>query len=147
MRLNVRRALPAAVCAGVLALSAGTAGAAGPSVTAKPNKGLTNGESVTVTFKGFNARKDKYIAVVQCNNMVQTDQQAACDTADAQVVAGAASGTVHLTVRTGAIGTDGQTCGTSKKDAKNCLVAVSGLTKKLAAVTGQNATVAIAFKP
>jgi hypothetical protein len=145
----LRRALPAAICAGALFVSAGTAGAAAkPSATVKPVKGLTNGKVVTVTWSNFNATKDKVIAVVQCNSMVATDMEAACNTADVQLVSpGTASGHVKLTLRTGAIGTDGGTCGTSKADAKNCVVAVSGLNKKLAAVPNQNATVAIAFKP
>jgi hypothetical protein len=149
MRLNVRRALPAAICAGALLLSMGPAGAVtAPSATVKPAKALTNGKVVTVTWSNFNATKDKTIAIVECNSKVATDMEAACDTADVQLVnPGTASGHVKLTLRTGAIGTDGGTCGTSKADAKNCVVAVSGLTKKLTAVPKQNATVAIAFKP
>jgi Neocarzinostatin family len=147
MRRNVRRALPAAFCAGALLLSAGTAGAATPAATAKPTKGLTNGKVVTVKWTGFNATKDKVIAIVQCNNKVTTDMEAACDTSNPVLISpGTASGTAKITVHTGAIGTDGGTCGTTKKDAKNCLIALSGLNAKLKAVPNQNATIPIVFK-
>lgn len=145
--LKLRRALPSAICAGALFLSVGTAGAAGPKATVKPAKNLTNGKVVTVKFSGFNAKKDKIIAIVQCTTKVEKLGEAACDTADVQLVSpGTKSGTVQLTVRTGKIGTKGGKCGTTAANADKCLVAVTGLDKKLNPVPDQNATVPISFK-
>jgi hypothetical protein len=140
-----RLSLSAAVCAGALLISTGAAGASGPSATAKPSTGLKNGRVVTVKWAGFGAAKSAFVAVVECNNNVATDGQAACDTADAVIQPAAAKGSAKLTVKTGAIGTDGGTCGTSSDDASNCLIAVSGLNKKLGPVKNQNAVVPITF--
>jgi Neocarzinostatin family len=141
-----RLALPAALSAASLFMSAGTAGAGTPSATVKPSRKLTNGQTVTVNFKGFNAKKDESIEVVQCNYKLGTAGFGACDLNDAQVVVpGTKSGTVQLTVHTGAIGTNGVTCGTTRSDAKNCLVEVAGI-KGHFLVPGQAAGAPIAFK-
>jgi hypothetical protein len=147
MRVNLRRALPAAVFAGAMVLSAVPAGAATPSATGKPTTKLTNGKVVTVKWKGFNAKKDKVIAIVECTKKVTTLGQDACDVNNPVLVSpGTASGTKTITVHTGKIGTKGGKCGTTAKDAGNCLIALSGLDAGLMAVDGQNATIPITFK-
>jgi neocarzinostatin family protein len=147
MRVNVRRALPAAVFAGALVLSAVPAGAAVPSATVKPSTKLTNGKVVTVKWTGFNARKDKIIAIVQCTKKVTTLGQDACDVNNPVLISpGTKAGTTTFTVHTGKIGTKGGTCGTTAANANKCLIAVTGLDAGLMPVTDQNATVPISFK-
>jgi hypothetical protein len=146
MRVNVRRALPAAIFAGALVLSAVPAGAAVPSATVKPSTKLTNGKAVTVKWKGFNAKKDAAIAIVQCTKKVTTLGQDACDIGHAVLVAGAKTGTAQYTVHTGKIGTKGGKCGTTAANANSCLIAITGLDGAVTPVDGQNATVPISFK-
>ena len=62
---------------GTVALSS-PAGAIGPSVTATPNSGLTDGQVVTVTGSGFNIAPD-VIGTIECSLGAAAPYTASCD--------------------------------------------------------------------
>jgi hypothetical protein len=131
----------------VVSLVTTAADATAPSATVRPNQRLTNGQSVKVAWRNFESPKDKYIAITQCTRASNDGNAAHCDADNAVVVAAAKAGSASFTVETGAIGTLGETCGTSRSDRDNCLIGVVGLNRRLAPVTGQHTSVPIAFTP
>ena len=104
-------------------LSAAPASAAGPpKLKVAPSGGLTNGTVVKVSGTHF-APGDS-VFVVQCIAADTSTTGSGCDLTN--IVgpetpnAKGAWGPVSFTVHSGAIGTDGGTCGTTKADAKSC---------------------------
>ena len=101
-----------------------------PSIKYTPKGGLTNGSMVQVTGKNFPTSAVLY--VVQCVTADQSLTGGGCNIAN-DVAAGAVSskgswGPVTLTLKTGQIGKDPGTCGTTKADAKACSVSVGTAT-------------------
>ena len=84
---------------------------------------LANGQSVTVSARGFAPNQPVFIA--ECNMNLAADGEAACDLSTYLTVTTTVKGRVPptpFTVLTGAIGNG--TCGTSKAD-RNCYIAVT----------------------
>ena len=146
MRVSkLRYAIPAAAMAIGLMTGGGSAYAATPSAKATPSRHLTNGQSVTVSWRGFGNRNDRYLAITQCTKASSDGNPAHCDGAHLVVVPAARKGSASYTVHTGAIGTLGETCGTSRTDAGNCLIGVVAFDANLVTVAGQASSTAIRF--
>jgi hypothetical protein len=130
----------AALAVGILTVSM-PAGAA-TKVKVSPNKNLTNGKTVKVSGTGFTPGDSVFI--VQCVIGDTSTTGSGCNIGNVVAVTVSSKGTfknVPFTVVTGAIGTDGGTCGTSKTDEKKCDISVG---TPQATDTG---TAPIAFKP
>lgn len=122
-RYRFLAATGAVVMAGLM-LSAIPASAAGPTLKYTPKGGLTSGSVVQVSGKGF--KPGDQIFVVQCVTADQSPTGGGCNVNGA-VPAGTVTskgkfGPVALTLKTGQIGKDSGTCGTTKADAKACSV-------------------------
>jgi hypothetical protein len=111
-----------------------TAAAAGsPSARISPHGHLTDGETVTVSWRGLRGLSHRVagLGIAQCtadlptapltgsniNTFCDVDTQWSTDDPTPK-------GSGPLTVVAGAIGTSGETCGTSSQDRKNCEVLV-----------------------
>jgi len=103
-------------------LSASAKKAPKPKLTASPSKSLTNNASVSVSGTHFVAGDQIY--VLQCVIGDTSPTGGGCDlnhiNGPYTVTPTGTIGPVSVTVHTGAIGTDGGTCGTTKKDFKKC---------------------------
>ncbi len=105
------------VLTGAAANAAGT-----PKLKVSPAGGLSNGTVVQVSGSHFTPGDSIY--VVQCITADKSTTGSGCDLHN--IVGPETPGTkgswgpVSFTVHTGAIGTDGGTCGTTKADAKAC---------------------------
>ena len=109
--------------AAALALAVSGSAMAAPVAKAKPYRGLTNNQVVTVSGSGYAAKEQ--LLILQCNKNAATGDKNACDTSNILSVTTNAKGQVpptKFTVHTGTIG-DG-TCGTSKTD-RQCYIPVS----------------------
>lgn len=106
--------------AAVLALGAGAAWAA-PSPSGTPSTNLKDGSTIAVKGTGFGPNTNLFI--VQCSGTAAES----CDTARLVSTVSDAAGNVSakLTVHTGAIGN-----GTCAAGSKNCIVAVTDLSKQ-----------------
>ena len=127
-----------AVAAGSLALVAAPAGAAGTTLTAKPNANLTNGQSVTVKGTGFTPKDHVYL--IEC--LRTATGEAGCDLSTATAVTVKADGNIPPTafkVVTGKIGNG--TCGTTKANHADCAINAGNISG------GDTGTVNIAFTP
>jgi hypothetical protein len=97
-----------------------------PSMKYTPKSKLGNGSVVEVTGKNFPVGAQLY--VVQCVTADQSLTGGGCNIDGAQgpetVGSNGSWGPVALTLKTGQIGTDPGTCGTTKTDAKACSVSV-----------------------
>jgi Neocarzinostatin family len=150
MRVSkIRLALPAAAMAVGLAFGGGNAYALTPTVTVTPNTGLTNGQTVKVAWQYFSKTKNTFLAIVECNKLVLTDQNAShCDTGHAVIIGDGTTpapskGHHSFKARTGKIGD--KPCGTTATNKGNCLIAVTGLDGSLNPVPGQAMAVKITF--
>jgi len=106
------------------------AGASGPKLKATPKSNLTNGSVVAVSGKGFTPGDNIY--VVQCVTADQSLTGGGCNVAGAvgpeTVSPKGTFGPVNLTMKTGQIGKDPGTCGTSKTDFAACSVSAGNAT-------------------
>jgi Neocarzinostatin family len=127
--LHVRRyRLPAAL--GVvlmvgLMVTALPASAAGPKVKASPKSNLTNDQSVMVSGKGFTSGDSVYI--LECVIGETSTTGSGCNTGNLVSVTIGPKGTfpkTAFTVKTGPIGTQGASCGTSTTNYKACDISV-----------------------
>jgi len=141
---KIRFAVATAACAGMLMVNAAGAWAAGtPRASVKPTHKLADAQSVTVAWHAFSG-KDKFITITECNKAFLTGGSLThCDVARATTVTGAKAGSGSFTVHTGTIGD--QTCGTSKTDKDNCVIAVTGADASHVLIAGQSSTAAIGF--
>jgi hypothetical protein len=153
---KLRTALPAVAMAAGLALSAGNAWAATPSASANKTTKLKDGKVITVKWKGFKkptaTKGNQYLAIVQCTAAVIADEdQAHCDLTHPTVIGDGetkapAKGTATYAVATGAIGTLGESCGTTATNKDDCVIIVTGLDDAFAPISGQAANIPITFK-
>jgi hypothetical protein len=121
----------------IVAATAGTALAAGPTGKVKPNMHLANGQTVKVTGRGFSPNEAIYI--VECNKTAKKSGEAACNLYNLVATASNAKGRVPVTKFTVETGVTGNgNCGTSKATEK-CYIALSN------ASMSEVALVAIAF--
>jgi hypothetical protein len=106
-----------AVAVAAVAIPATAAHATGPSLTAVPNTGLHDGDSVAVTGAGFTA--STAYNVVECSGLTGL---AACDTSNVVSGTTGADGSISdsITVHTGTIGN-----GTCAPGSSNCYVVAS----------------------
>jgi hypothetical protein len=91
-----RAAAVLAASAGVIALSATTALAAGPSATVSPASGLASGQTVTVSGSGFPGGAT--IGAVECNTFTDP-ATASCEVTDATTTAADAGGNFSLQLK------------------------------------------------
>jgi hypothetical protein len=116
-----------ALALSTLALVASTAGAAtAPTFKVTPDKGLTNGQSVAVSGKGF--PKSTTLYLVECLKTATTE--AGCDISTATAVDISASGAIPkgttFKVVSGKVTSTGK-CGTTKGNAKGCAVVIGSI--------------------
>jgi Neocarzinostatin family len=121
------KALAGCVVVTGLVVSSGLPASAAPKGKVSPNKNLVNGQSLTVSAKGFPAN-DGPLVVVECTlNVLTSNSQNDCDTSN--VVGTTASskgkvGPVSFTFHTGPIGTNGNTC----DHGQTCVIVISEVT-------------------
>lgn len=93
-----------------------------PKLTIKPSKNLTNGETVMVSGKGFTPGDSVY--VLECVLGETSTSGSGCNigglVGPETISSKGVLPTVSFTVETGAIGTQGGTCGTTSSNAKAC---------------------------
>jgi hypothetical protein len=112
------------------------------SVTVSPNTRLTNMELVDVAWSGVHVgHRTKGTSISECNTSFSVDSWSACTFLAS--AAPASVGSFQVNVLTGAIGTDGGTCGTSAADRK-CLIVVYPVNKEGSPQVGHG-TAAIRF--
>jgi hypothetical protein len=111
----------------LLSMAAAPAGASA-TVTVAPSTHLTNGEQVTVTWFGMHAgHRTVGISISECNTAFSADSWNACTFLAS--AAPSTAGNFQVNVVTGAVGTDGGTCGTSSAD-RRCLIVVYPVDKE-----------------
>jgi hypothetical protein len=136
-------AIAAGMLVGGLMVSAMPANAKAPVLKLKvsPKSKLTNGSSVEVSGKGFTP--DDSIFIVECVVGETSTTGSGCniagDDGPISVSSKGVFGPTPFKVITGAVGTQGGTCGTTKANAKDCAVSVG------TATGGDAAQVTIAF--
>jgi hypothetical protein len=123
--------------------------AGGPTASANPSAGLTNGSTTSVSGGGFDSSES--IEIEKCNDNVTSGDPYACIVAPGSFPGAAvlttsdASGNLAatpFTLRTGQVG-DG-TCGTGAGDS-TCYLAVTGVDNTETPIPGQAALVPISF--
>lgn len=133
------------VVTGAIAMALSLAAPAGADAraTVTPDTGLTNGQRVKVKWVAMHLRHaTDGVWIAECNASFPTDSWSACTLLGEG--ARAEHGRVKVRVRTGAIGTDGGTCGTSAND-QQCVIVVYGGDATGTALTGSDAVVPITF--
>lgn len=121
-RLFVAVAGAAVVAALVFAALPASAKSSTPKLKVSPSKNLNNAQTVNVSGTGFTPGDSVF--VLQCVIGDTSTTGSGCNLSNLVPVTPSSKGTFKttFTVSTGAIGTDGGTCGTSKSDAGDCAV-------------------------
>ena len=140
-RLFMAAAGGAVLLAGLVS-TAVPASAAGPKLTVKPTKNLTGGQTVSVSGKGFT--KGDQVYVIECVIGETSTSGSGCNISGLvgpeTISSKGVLSKVSFTVQTGAIGSQGGTCGTSKANEKDCDISVGNPSG------GDSATEDITFK-
>jgi Neocarzinostatin family len=108
-----------------LMVTALPASAAGPKVKASPKSNLSNNQTIMVSGKGFTKGDSVYI--LECVIGETSTTGSGCNINNLVPVTIGTKGTfpaTPFTVKTGPIGTQGGTCGTSKTNFKACDISV-----------------------
>ena len=132
MHRSLKYRIPAAVGAllmlGVMVGTPLASAAGSPALKVSPKSKLVNGSTVQVSGKHF-APGDS-VFVLQCVTADQSLSGSGCNIANVVAVTISSKGTfgpVALKLKTGQIGSDTGTCGTSKTDAKACSVSAGNM--------------------
>ncbi|HEX4490518.1 MAG TPA: hypothetical protein VH914_04845 [Acidimicrobiia bacterium] len=138
-----RRISMLVAAAGLVALAFPTMAnaASSPSVRVGPHDNLTNGETVTVRWKGFHAHAERFITIYECRPDFDTVGWIACSQLYGDTTRGRREQRT-IQVSTGVIGLDDGTCGTSATD-RDCLIMVRA--SRLRASGGSIASTPIKF--
>jgi hypothetical protein len=134
---GVRLLLFAGVLGATVLVAAGPSSAATPTITVKPAKGLTKGQTVTVSGKGFTPGDSVF--VVEC--LATTTGETGCDVSTATAAKISATGALPATkfkVVTGKVGSG--KCGTKASNLKKCDIDVGNASGK------DSATAPVVFK-
>jgi hypothetical protein len=127
----MRRYVVGALLVCGFSLTVGPVGALTPAIRVVPRRHLVDGQTVTVTWvRARHARRAApTLTIAECSRSLtySTISAAAvassCDADTAVVVPLAPTGSTQMTVATGVIDSNGDTCGTTSSDRRSCEIA------------------------
>jgi hypothetical protein len=130
----MRRAFVFGLALSMLAVMAAPAGAGTPVAQASPHVGVVDGQVISVSWHGFRnpPHPNVYLGFVECSRRLPLPPQSFgaptgqyCAQATEVDQVDVAKGSRQFAVSAGAVGTLGDTCGTSARDRNGCEILVA----------------------